>query len=115
MTDYKKMTIPQLKETLGERSLKKTGKKAELIARLEHWDDTIGGVAIVDSKKKIQPYESLAKSKYSVGQLLAVAEGEGRYSFWVVVEIQSRKIVVRQTSTGQLHTMEYNYPFRLIV
>ncbi len=36
--DYSKMTVAELKEALGERGLTKSGKKDELIARLEEAD-----------------------------------------------------------------------------
>ena len=35
MTDYESLTVAELKDVLRERDLRVSGKKAELIARLE--------------------------------------------------------------------------------
>ena len=45
MADYADMTVDQLQEELEKRELKKSGKKDELIARLEDDDTAQGGTA----------------------------------------------------------------------
>ena len=41
MSDYENMTVAQLKELLKELGLASSGKKADLIARLEAADDDV--------------------------------------------------------------------------
>ena len=48
MADYADMTVDQLQEELEKRELKKSGKKDELIARLEDDDTAQGGTAPED-------------------------------------------------------------------
>ena len=40
MTDYESLTVADLKDVLRERGLPVSGKKAELIARLEEHDSS---------------------------------------------------------------------------
>jgi len=59
-TEYAELTVDQLKEELGKRDLPKSGKKDELIARLEDDDTAQGGTAPEDASETADAAEASA-------------------------------------------------------
>jgi len=62
-TDYNKMTVAQLKELLGDRQLKKTGNKPELVARLQDFDSGKSSPPKAAAKPASKPSAAAAKPK----------------------------------------------------
>ena len=54
MTDYESLTVADLKDVLRERSLPVSGKKAELIVRLEEYDSSEDAEGPVEEIEEVE-------------------------------------------------------------
>ena len=91
---FNSKTVVELKAMLGELGLAKTGKKADLIARLEfHKNNTFS-----------------KKADYNVGQKLVMYENDGTPIIYNVIEVQAHHVVVLDQENTK-HRMPHKYPF----
>ena len=61
-TEYAELTVDELKAELEKRDLPKSGKKAELITRLED-DDTAQGGTAPENEVEAEPAEAAAEAE----------------------------------------------------